>query len=147
VVEPVDIAASAPVATAAPPRGHGERVLYVDDDETMVAMVEHLLRRSGYEVSAFQSPHDALDAVRANPSTFDFVITDFNMPECSGLEVARELARIRPELPVVISSGYITDELRIEARAVGARGLLEKQNTIDDLSALVARILSRPGTG
>jgi DNA-binding NarL/FixJ family response regulator len=65
------------------------------------------------------------------------------MPEISGLEVAHELAHIKPMLPVVISSGYITEELRHEARLAGVRGLLEKQNTFQELSALVAHILSR----
>ncbi|HUG22505.1 hybrid sensor histidine kinase/response regulator [Piscinibacter sp.] len=141
-VEPA--AATASAASAAPHsvRGHGERVLYVDDDETMVVMVEHLLQRAGYQVSSFQSAHGALAAVREHPSDFDFVVTDFNMPECSGLDVAQELARIRPDLPVVISSGYITQELRALARGAGVRGLLEKQNTLEELAGLVARILS-----
>ena len=89
-----------------PVRGHGEHVLYVDDDETMVVMVERILERSGYRVSSYLDAHEAVAAVRANPDDFDFVVTDFNMPEFSGLEVAREVARIRPGLPVVLTSGY-----------------------------------------
>jgi PAS domain S-box-containing protein len=127
----------------APQRGHGERVLYVDDDETMVVMVARLLERSGYQVSSFHDAQAAIAAVRTNPDGFDFVVTDFNMPECSGLDVAHELAGIKPGLPVVISSGYITDELRNEAREAGVRGLLEKQNTFQELSRLVGRILSQ----
>ena len=123
-------------------RGHGEHVLYVDDDETMVVMVERLLERAGYRVSSYHDANQAIAAVREHPSDFDFVVTDFNMPECSGLDVARELAGIRPELPVVISSGYITDELRGQARDMGVRGLLEKQNTFEELGSLVGRILS-----
>ena len=64
------------------------------------------------------------------------------MPGLSGLDVARELASIRPSLPVVISSGYITDELRGQAREAGVRGLLEKQNTFEELGSMVGRILS-----
>jgi len=123
-------------------RGHGEHVLYVDDDETMVIMVERILLRSGYRVSSYQDAQEAVAAVRDHPNAFDFVVTDFNMPEFSGLDVAHELARIRPELPVVISSGYITEELRAEAQSAGVRSLLEKQNTFQELSSLVGRILA-----
>ena len=128
-------------------RGHGEHVLYVDDDETMVVMVESLLQRSGYRVSSFHNALDAIEAVRANPECFDFVVTDFNMPECSGLDVAQQLAEIRSDLPVVISSGYITEDLRRQARDAGVRGLLEKQNTFEELGGLVGRILCAPESG
>ena len=123
-------------------RGHGEHVLYVDDDETMVVMVERLLERCGYRVSGYQDPQAALGAVRDHPESFDFVVTDFNMPEFSGLDVAHEMARISPDIPVVISSGFITDELRDEARLAGVQSLLEKQNTFEDLTRLVGRILA-----
>jgi DNA-binding NarL/FixJ family response regulator len=63
------------------------------------------------------------------------------MPEMSGLEVAQTLARISPGLPVLISSGFITQQLRDEARIAGVRGVLEKQNTVEELGGLVARIL------
>ena len=121
--------------------GSGEHVLYVDDDETMVIVVERILLRAGYRVSSYLNPHEAIAAVRAHPDAFDLVVTDFNMPQCSGLDLARELARIRPQLPVVISSGYITDELRHEATQAGVRSLLEKQNLMEDLSALVGQVL------
>ena len=128
-----------------PSQGHGEHVLYVDDDETMVVMVARILERSGYRVSGFRDSRQAVEAVRARPDDYDFVVTDFNMPEFSGLDVAHELAHIRPHLPVVISSGYVTEELRHEARLAGVRGLLEKQNTFQELCALVTHILSRDG--
>jgi len=126
--------------------GRGEHVLYVDDDETMVLMVERILERSGYRVSGFNDPQEAIAAVRERPAAFDFVVTDFNMPEFSGLDVARALAQLNPRLPVVISSGYITEELRDEAKEAGVRSLLEKQNTFQELSGLVGRILSQDGT-
>ena len=132
-----------PTSRPAPLLGHGEHVLYVDDDETMVVMVERILERSGYRVSGFHDPQEAIVAVREHPDAFDFVVTDFNMPEFSGLDVARALAQISPQLPVVISSGYITEELRDEAKLAGVRSLLEKQNTFQDLSRLVGRILSK----
>jgi PAS domain S-box-containing protein len=147
--------ADAPAATAAAPageatrgQGHGEHVMYVDDDETMLVMVQRLLERGGYRVSSFLSAKAALAAVRSRPNDYDFVVTDFNMPELSGLEVARALQRIQPRLPVVLSSGYITEDLRAQAQLAGVRSLLEKQNTFQELCAMVDLILANknPGT-
>jgi CheY-like chemotaxis protein len=123
-------------------RGRGERVIYVDDDETMVLMVQHLLERYGYGVLACHSARAALAAVREHPEAFDLVVTDFNMPESSGLDLARDLARVRPDQPVIISSGYISEEQRVLAREAGVRGLLEKQNTFEDLPGLARKVLS-----
>jgi PAS domain S-box-containing protein len=129
-------------AEARPPQGRGERVLYVDDDETMVLMVERLLQRAGYESRICLSALEAVETVRAHPEAFDLVVTDYNMPELSGLQVARALAELRPGMPVVISSGYLSDELRAEARQAGVQGLLEKQNTFEELCPLVERLLA-----
>ena len=136
----VDTAEAAP---ALPTRGHGEHVLYVDDDETMILVAEGVLLRAGYRVSVFHDSREALQALREHPEAFDCVVTDFNMPELSGLDIAHEMAQIRPDMPVVISSGNITEELRDHARRSGVKGLLEKQNTSQDLSGLLGRILSR----
>jgi PAS domain S-box-containing protein len=141
-VDPPAPARSTRSTAAADVLGRGERVIYVDDDETMVLMVQHLLQRCGYRVLACHSARAALGAVRQHPEGFDLVVTDFNMPESSGLDLARELARVRPGLPVIISSGYITEEQRTLAREAGVRGLLEKQNTFEDLPGLARKVLS-----
>jgi len=138
----ITAAEAAEATPAAPAVGHGEHVLYVDDDPTMLIMVERILERSGYRVSTCPSALEAIAAVRAQPEAYDCVVTDYNMPDFSGLDFARELARLRPRLPVIISSGYVTPELRDEARLAGVRGLLEKQNTFQDLTRLVGRILA-----
>ncbi len=124
-------------------QGQGEHVLYVDDDEVMVLLAERLLRRLGYRVTCYQCPLQAVAAVRARSQTFDLVVSDFNMPELSGLEVAREVARIRADLPVVISSGHITEEQRAEILRAGVHELLQKENTFEELGAIVHRLLRR----
>jgi len=69
------------------------------------------------------------------------VVTDFNMPEMSGLEVSRSLADIRPDLPVLIISGYIFDELPAQARRAGVREVIRKQHVLEELVAAIARAL------
>ena len=122
-------------------QGEGQHVLYVDDDEVMGLLVERLLRRLGYRVTCHQDPRQALAAVRAQPLAFDLVVSDFNMPGFSGLDVARELARIRADLPVVISSGHVTDEQRAEMLRAGVRDLIHKENTLEELGAVAHRCL------
>ncbi len=132
--------------SAAAPLGQGEHVLYVDDDELMVLTVRMLLERGGWRVTTHGDGAAALAAVRATPRAFDLVVTDYNMPGCTGLELARDLLALRPDLPVVISSGFISDELRGRARELGVRGLLHKENTVEELASLVRRLAQRtPG--
>ncbi|MBC7984592.1 MAG: PAS domain S-box protein [Candidatus Obscuribacterales bacterium] len=121
--------------------GRGQHVLYVDDDEALVFLVERMLTGLGYRVSGFEDAQAALAAVRAQPAEFDLVVTDFNMPGASGLDVANELARIRADLPVVITSGYINDQLQAGARAAGVRHLVHKPNTVDELCDVVQRVM------
>jgi len=142
-------AAAAPHAEALPEpaapgsaRGSGQHVLYVDDDEAMVFLVTRMLEGLGYRVSGYERGADALEAVRAGAGDFDLAVTDFNMPGLSGLEVAQELARIRPGLPVVITSGYITEELRTNALQAGVRHVVYKPNTIDELCQTIQRLLA-----
>ena len=125
--------------------GTGQHVLYVDDDEVILMLVERLLVQDGYRVSAFSDGRDAVAAVRAEPMAFDLIVSDFNMPGFTGLDVARAIAEIRLDLPVVISSGYITEDLRAQASAAGVRSLLQKQNTLEELALLVrSALIDRP---
>jgi CheY-like chemotaxis protein len=123
-------------------RGHGENVLYVDDDEVMVVMVERLLERLGYAVTCLHDPARAIEVVRVAPHAFDIVVSDLNMPELSGLDVARALHRIRADLPVIISSGNLPDQLQNEAREAGVRALVHKQYTLEELGPVIHWVLA-----
>ncbi len=116
-------------------------VLYIDDDEVMLLLVERLLGRLGCRVTCCQDPRRALALVRERPREFDLVVSDFNMPQCSGLEVAGAVARLRPELPVIISSGHVTQELHAEMQRSGVRALIHKENTLEELGQAVQRVL------
>jgi CheY-like chemotaxis protein len=123
------------------PQGKGQHVLYVDDDEVMAVMVEGLLQSVGYRATVHGRPAKAVAAVRARPQSFDVVVTDFNMPGMSGLDVVREIATIRPDLPVIISSGYLSDELRAEAALFGVCELMAKENSVAELPLRLHRVL------
>ena len=131
---------AAPLAIAQ--RGQGERVLYIDDDDVMMVMVERLLERLGYAATCMDDPAAAIEAVRAAPQRFDIVVTDLNMPALSGLDVARALHRLQPGLPVIISSGNLPDHLQGEARQAGVRALVHKQYTLEELGAVIHWVLA-----
>ncbi len=134
-----------PVAAAAPVHGKGKHVLYVDDEEAIIFLMKRLLERQGFRVSGYTDPHEALAAVRLDPDQFDLAVTDYSMPGMSGLEVAQALRELRPDLPMVLASGYITEELRARAPAAGIRELIYKPNTVEDLCAAVARVAQTVG--
>lgn len=127
------------IASDAPVHGQGQRVLYIDDDEVVVLMAEQLLLRQGFRPTCFSSPREAVAAVAADPTRFDVVVTDFNMPELSGADVTRALRRIRPDLPVIITSGYLTDDQHATVRQLGAIGPMSKQNSFEELGAWIMR--------
>lgn len=118
-------------------------ILYLDDDDTLVFLVRRLLERRGYRVSAFVEQQEAIDAVRANPEAFHLLMTDYNMPGMSGIEVAREVLAINPKLPVAVASGYISDELQAEATAAGVTEVVFKTDAVEAFCEVVER-LARP---
>ena len=135
-----------PTPDTAPVHGKGKHVLYVDDEEAIVFLMTRLLERQGFRVSGYTDPQEALAAARAYPEQFDLVVTDYNMPGLDGLEVAQALKQIRADLPVVLASGYITEELRAKAPAAGISELIYKPNTVDDLCEAVARYANLQAT-
>jgi len=125
------------------PPGSGEHVLCVDDDPAMVLMVDGLLRRNGYKVTAYEDPAAALARVQADPRAFDVLVTDYNMPEMNGMELATAVARAAPDLPIIITSGFISDEMRQRATDLHVGALLQKEYTLERLAGLVHAVLSQ----
>ncbi len=123
--------------------GRGQHILYIDDDEAQVFMLKRMLERWGYRVSAYLEQREALAALLAG-AHFELVITDFTMPGMSGLEIARAIRDARPGLPVIVVSGYITDELRTEAAAAGVRELIAKPHEVEELRDVVQRLIPPP---
>ena len=140
-------AAAAPVAAATSPGAPRHHVMYVDDDEALVFLVQRLLRRRGYEVSGFTDPHAAAAALRAAPHRYDLLVTDYNMPGYCGVDLVREARSIRADLPVALASGYITADIEREALAEGARALIHKPNDAAELCATVQRLVGDSPAG
>jgi len=102
------------------PRGNGETVMIVDDERALVALVEETLAELGYEPVGFDSSVAALQAFHAEPKRFDLVLTDEMMPELTGTELAREIRQVRPDISIILMSGYGGAQLSERAQAAGA---------------------------
>ncbi|MGZ5847874.1 MAG: hybrid sensor histidine kinase/response regulator [Ramlibacter sp.] len=130
-----------PVAKAPPAPAGGRHVVYLDDYPAMVLMVRAILEAQGYRVTGFEDPQAALGWLQAHAGEADLVVSDYNMPGCSGLELAARLRELRPQLPVILASGYITDDLRQAATEVGVRHLFDKPRGVEELCGLVDEVL------
>src|SRR5258706_540063 len=123
------------------PQGNGETVMIVDDERSLVALAEETLAALGYEPVGFDSSIAALQAFRAEPQRFDLVVTDETMPDLAGVELAREIRRVRPELPIVLMNGYSGAQLTERARAVGVAEVLRKPLVRRDIAEALGRAL------
>ena len=122
-------------------RGEGQSVLYVDDEESLVYLITRVLQRLGYRVVGFTDANEALAAFRSNPAAYEAVVTDLSMPSMSGIEFASQVLSLRPELPVVMTSGYVRPKDRESVMKTGVRDLLLKPNTVEELGAVLHRLM------
>lgn len=136
------IPAGEDAASAEPvPRGQGQTVLVVDDEIGLVELTEELLAELGYEPVGFSSSLQALQEFTAHPERFDLVITDEVMPEMTGTALTAALHALRPEMPVLLASGYGGPQLEARAAAAGVAVLVSKPLVRAELARAVAQAL------
>lgn len=118
-----------------------ERILFVDDEEAIVEMGEEMLAELGYEVTCQTSSRQALALFRLDPSRFDLVITDQTMPDITGMELASEMLVIRPDLPIILATGFSHVVNAEKAKANGIKGFLMKPLTKSEIGKTVRKVL------
>ena len=122
--------------------GNGEHILFVDDEATNTYMVGQMIRSLGYSVTVQTSSLVALELFRSKPADFDVVITDMTMPNMTGDNLARELIKIRANIPIILCTGYsekISDET---ASKIGIRAFAYKPILKADLAKMLKKVLS-----
>jgi len=124
-------------------RGAGEAILLVDDERSLVLLGEEMLAALGYEPVGFDSAAKALEAIRADPMRFDLVLADEIMPEMTGTELAVAVRKIRPELPILLMTGYPGPARPYRLHAAGIREVLRKPLLLYRTAEALARELRR----
>jgi len=118
-----------------------EHILFVDDEALLVASTKWILEKLGYKVTPMTSSRESLDLFRKNPEAYDLVITDLTMPQLSGDRFAAEIIAIRPDIPVIISTGYADalddDKMKIS----GIKAFIPKPYQRQELARIVRLVL------
>ncbi len=117
------------------------RILFVDDEENLVTMAERYLGTLGYEVRAHTSSSRALEAFQADPDGFDLLITDLTMPQMSGDQLAVRVREVRPDLPIILCTGYSERFTRESAKELGIQAFVMKPFKIRDLAEEIETII------
>jgi two-component system, cell cycle sensor histidine kinase and response regulator CckA len=119
-----------------------ERVLFIDDEKIVIQSIRPMLEKLGYKVTGTTSPREAMALFRQDPQVFDLVITDQSMPDMSGETLAREMMSVRPDIPIILSTGFSETLREEEVKAQGVREIIMKPYSIKDISACIRRALA-----
>lgn len=122
--------------------GNRQRILLVDDEVALTAVFERMLKRLNYEVTVTNNPQEAIALFQKEPGHYHLLITDLTMPQMDGLNLARQVHDIRPELPIMLVSGYcaLTTE---NLRAAGICELVEKPVSLAAIAEAIHRVMNR----
>ena len=121
--------------------GGEESILVVDDEDIIVEMLSTMLKRMGYQVTSTTSSIDALAIFRKQPENFDLIITDQTMPEMTGADLALSVLQIRPDMPVILCTGYSRLVSEEQAKSTGIQGFAEKPLTKNELANIIRKTL------
>ncbi|MDA3787661.1 MAG: PAS domain S-box protein [Desulfobacula sp.] len=124
------------------PRG-SETILFVDDEISIVNMVQRMFERLGYKVETAITPQDALDRFALNPDHFDLVITDMTMPQMTGVDLSEKLMAFQPDIPIIICTGYsaLVDEEK--AKELGLAAYVMKPINLSEIAQTIRKVLDR----
>ncbi len=136
-----------PIAETQDYRGGNERILLVDDEEFIANLLTQMLKRMGYAVSSYLHSVDALDAFRADPSSYDLVVTDMSMPNIPGDELSRKIKYIRSDVPIIICTGFSERIHKGNFKQMGIDGLLMKPTRKSELAKTVRKVLDKAEAG
>lgn len=126
------------------PRGSRERILFVDDEPALGKVANRMLSQLGYQPVVFGDAAAAWQAIQENPAAYQLVITDLTMPVITGLELAKKIVNLRPDLPILLASGNPTALVPEELPALGIREVLAKPLGLELLAVAIHQVLRAP---
>lgn len=119
-----------------------ERILFVDDEKILTTMATTMLERLGYHVTATNSSPEALETFQKQSNTFDIVITDQTMPNMTGCELSRRMLQVRPDIPIILCTGYSSIISEEKAKAIGIKGFALKPLGQKEITTLIRKVLA-----
>lgn len=122
------------------PQGH-ERILLIDDEEMLTELGKTMLENLGYVVTVYNDSTDALNHFLQDPGQFDMVITDQTMPGMTGFDLAQRILLVRPELPIILSTGHSSRVNAIQAKEYGIKGFVMKPVSRQEIAVLIRKLL------
>ncbi|MFC1823165.1 response regulator [Thermodesulfobacteriota bacterium] len=122
------------------PRGN-ENILFIDDEPAMGETVRPMLERLGYHVTAKTSSLEALEAFHHDPDAFDLVITDQTMPNMTGVDLAGEIRKARPGIPVNLCTGYSEMIDEVKAKEIGMQAFVMKPVVMSEIAEMIREVL------
>lgn len=120
-----------------------ERILFVDDEKSIMDLGRQVLEQLGYQVEAMNSSVEALERFKSAPAAFDLVITDMTMPKMTGAKLAQEILAIRPDMPMILCTGYSETIDEEKAQHIGFKEYIMKPISIDQIARTIRRVLDR----
>ncbi len=120
-----------------------ERILLIDDDAAQLRGLSRTLERFGYRVTARSSGRTAATAFKKDPAAFDLIITDQTMPRMSGIELARSLVKVRPDIPVILCTGFSEKVNGENVGRDGVRAFIMKPFTAQEIAGLIRKVLEK----
>jgi CheY-like chemotaxis protein len=124
-----------------------ERILFVDDEDFQADIGKRMLERLGYRVTAKTSSVEALELFRQSPDEFDLVVTDMTMPDMTGDVLARKLIALRPDIPIIVCTGYSEKINSDIVKEIGIKELAMKPVVMKDITRMIERLLSKKADG
>jgi CheY-like chemotaxis protein len=116
--------------------------LFIDDEDLLVDLYKERLTKLGYEVVASTSSREALELFKKEPQKFDLVITDYTMPNLTGIDLATELLTVRADIPIILCTGHNDNVSPEIVRAAGIREFLMKPQSRDEIAQAIRRVLN-----
>ena len=120
-----------------------ERILFIDDEQSIVNMARQMLERLGYHVETKMDPVEALALFRFKPDQFDMLITDMTMPHMTGNKLIKELLYIRQDIPIILCTGYSEKITEDKATELGIKAFALKPLAMSDFAVTVRKVLDR----
>jgi len=121
---------------------NNERILLVDDEIEVVESGIRVLRWMGYQVNGVTDPGEALEKLREQPHQFDLIISDFTMPQMNGIQLAEEIRRIDPCIPIILLTGYGAEVPKKQTKSVVINGFLTKPISKNELARIIRKVLA-----